>query len=198
MSKYRVLSFDGGGVRGIITVRLMQRLAEMPEFKNWYTQAKFYAGTSTGGLIALGLANGIKLETIFNLYYDKSKNIFDDSWYDDVKDVGQVLGAQYSSENLEKELIKKFGTDLTLSQLGKRVLITTFDLDQSDAPSRKYDSPPDDGKPAPQMWKPKIFHNFPGKDQDRKVPVYKVAMFTTAAPSYFPSRRAMWMVASLQ
>src|SRR4030043_1597481 len=63
----------------------------------------------------------------------------------------------------------------TLGKLKKRVLITTFDLDNESKDSFK------------RTWKPKLFHNFPGPDTDGKELVYKVGLYTSAAPTYFPS-----------
>ena len=88
---YRILSFDGGGVRGVIPAVVMQRLNEL-------------AGTSTGGLLALGLAYGLPPDTIRHLYESKGKAIFDDTWFDDLVDLGSVIGADYDIKNLECEL----------------------------------------------------------------------------------------------
>jgi hypothetical protein len=76
--------------------------------------------------------------------------------------------------HLERLLRGLFGTT-SLGQLPKRVLITTFDLDnQSD-------------EPALRTWKPKLFHNFPGDDSDAEQLAYKVGVYTSAAPTYFES-----------
>ena len=56
---YRVLSLDGGGIRGLITVILMQRLSKEPGLTDWLAPVDLIAGTSTGGLLAL--AAGIPL-----------------------------------------------------------------------------------------------------------------------------------------
>lgn len=189
MTTYRVLSFDGGGVRGIITVRLMMRLAAMPGLGGWHRRARFFAGTSTGGLIALGLARGLSLVRLFNLYKNKSAKIFDDSWLDNLFDVGQVIGAQYDNDQLEQELKKLVG-EASLKNLCPdkltRVLVTTFDLDQADDVSITNDELPGVKKNKPNKWKPKIFHNFPGNDTDGRLPAYKAGLYTSAAPTYFP------------
>ncbi|MBU1908477.1 MAG: patatin-like phospholipase family protein, partial [Verrucomicrobia bacterium] len=41
--------------------------------------------------------------------------------------------------------------------------------------------------PAERSWAPKFFHNLPGPDSDGAFPVWKVALYTSAAPTYFPS-----------
>ena len=57
MAKYRILSIDGGGVRGLLVTVLLQQLdGRLP---GWRDQVDLLAGTSTGGIIALGLAKGL-------------------------------------------------------------------------------------------------------------------------------------------
>jgi patatin-like phospholipase/acyl hydrolase len=53
MSTYRILSLDGGGIRGAFTARLIERLCDEVG-SAWYEKADLVAGTSTGGIIALG------------------------------------------------------------------------------------------------------------------------------------------------
>ena len=60
---YRILSCDGGGIRGVITAKLLQAL-EPSVLKN----IDLFAGTSTGSIIALGLASGVPIDTIVELY----------------------------------------------------------------------------------------------------------------------------------
>lgn len=172
MAKYRVLSLDGGGLRGLITVRLLQQLAGSPSIDGWLDKVDLVAGTSTGGIIALGLAAGHSLETMGKLYLERGAAIFDDSLLDDVLDLGQLVGAQYSSRALRRELRGIFG-DRTLRGLRRKVAIPAFDLDYRG----------EDGR----YWKPKIFHNFAGQGTDKDMAVARVALYTAAAPTYFPS-----------
>src|SRR5512135_383163 len=174
MSKFRILSLDGGGIRGIITAIVLQRLSADKSLTGWLDSVDLIAGTSTGGLLALGLAQGIDLQIIRDLYDKKGKEIFDDSWVDNLVDLGQILGAQYDNQNLERELKAIFG-QMTLAQLQKKVLITSFDMDNESADPNK------------RCWKPKLFHNFPGTDSDGAELVYKVGLYTSAAPTYFPT-----------
>jgi patatin-like phospholipase/acyl hydrolase len=59
--------------------------------------------------------------------------------------------------------------------LNKRVFIPAFDLDNEN---------PDASR---RSWSPKFYHNFPGEDSDGEQLAYKVALYTSAAPTYFPS-----------
>ena len=56
MAKYRILCLDGGGLRGLITARLLARLNAHPQVAGWLSTVDLFAGTSTGGILALGLA----------------------------------------------------------------------------------------------------------------------------------------------
>lgn len=178
MAPYRVLSIDGGGIRGIVTVVLLQKLAAEPSLAGWLDKVDLIAGTSTGGLIALGLAKGLNLSTIRSLYVTKGKKIFDDTWLESVVDLGKIVGADYDTKGLESELKKMLG-DTTLASLKKRVLITSFDLDNGDDPKRTPGSA--------RTWKPKLFHNYPGTNSDGDSLAWKVGLYTAAAPTYFPS-----------
>lgn len=169
---YRILSFDGGGIRGVYTATLLARIAE--RVPNIAARTDLFAGTSTGSLIALGLAAGLTPQRLQSTYVQQGKDVFDDSWFDDIKDLGQIIGAQYSSKNLKKILTGLFG-ERRLGALSKNVIIPSFDLD----------APPKDGRP--RTWKPKFFHNFPGPDSDSGELLVDVAMRSAAAPTYFPA-----------
>lgn len=172
---YKILSLDGGGLRGLITVHILQRLNETPDIAGWLDEVDLVVGTSTGGILALGIAAGFKPEIIGKLYRDKGPQIFDDKLWDNIRFLGNILGAEYSNAVLRSELKHILG-NLTLAQLQKKVAITAFDLDNEDR------------VPISRTWKPKIFHNFLGadfKDGDRLVA--DIAAYTCAAPTYFPS-----------
>jgi uncharacterized protein len=133
-----------------------------------------YAGTSTGGILALGLAAGRTPEQARALYEVQGRVVFGDSPLDNLHDAGHAIGAQYSTGPLKQVLTAEFG-DMRLGDLPHKVLISAFDLDNG----------PD--HPAPlRSWKPKFFHNYPGPDSDANERVVDVALRTSAAPSYFP------------
>jgi patatin-like phospholipase/acyl hydrolase len=161
---------DGGGIRGLLTTVILHRLqAALP---GWLEQVDLLAGTSTGGIIALGLAYGLTPLTLRNLYYEKGPHIFADTALDDIADVGRLLGAEYDIEPLEAALHEIVG-DTRLDELPRKVLISAFDLDN-------------EGPEGARHWKAKFFHNFPGSDSDGARLAYQVALYTSAAPTYFP------------
>ena len=172
MASYHILCLDGGGIRGLYTGILLRRLAE--QFPPFLQSIDLFAGTSTGGILALALAAGIDLGTIIDLYRSRGPDIFDRSWRRRLRNLHGLAGAEYDNQGLHDALAEVFG-QRHLSDLPKRVLIPTFLLDTgADAA---------DGR----TWKPKFFHNYPGSDSDGAELVIEVAMRTSAAPTYFPS-----------
>jgi hypothetical protein len=116
------------------------------------------------------LAAGFEPPAIRELYEQRARHVFADSIWDDIRDLGKIFGSDYDVDNLRDEAHTVFG-DRTLGQLSKRVLVTAFDLDNED--------------PDARTWKPKIFHNFEGPDSDGAQLAYKVATYTSAAPTFF-------------
>lgn len=171
MPRYRILSCDGGGIAGVLTLVIIERILQ--EFPDFLTKVDLFAGTSTGGIIALGLANGMHPRDIRLLYEQKGALIFRDTWLDDAMDLGNMIGANYDNRGLEHELRKIFG-DTPLGAIPKAVLVPAFDLDNAS---------PD---PQRRSWQAKFFSNMGGVYGDQEVPAYKVGMYTSAAPTYFP------------
>ena len=60
---YKILACDGGGIFGVITAKLLQSLD-----RSVLDNIDLFAGNSTGSIIALGLASGVSIDTIFDLY----------------------------------------------------------------------------------------------------------------------------------
>jgi len=169
MSTYRILTFDGGGIRGVYTAVLLQRLAaQVPGFLD---RAHLLAGTSTGGILALGLASGMTADQLVKLYQNNGRQIFARSVFREIGDLGDLIGAKYDNANLEKILGQVFGNRTLDDLLPRHVLISSFDLDTLS---------------KPRTWNPKFFHNFAGDDSDGGEKVVNVALRTSAAPTYFP------------
>ena len=167
---YLVVSLDGGGIRGCFTAQILKRLSEAAPL--FLDRIRLVAGTSTGGILALGLAAGLTPDQLVALYRDRAGEIFYDTLLDDLLDLGGLTGADYGSRGLGRVAHETFGAK-SLGDLGKRVLISSFDLDA--------------GSGANRGWKPKFFHNYPGPDSDSHWLARDVALATSAAPTYFPT-----------
>jgi uncharacterized protein len=168
---FRILSFDGGGVRGVLSARLAERLEARES--GFLASFDLLAGTSTGGLIAAGLASGRTPGEIVGLFRERAAEVFDDSWLDDLRDLGKLTGADYATAPL-KRILRQWFARSTLGDLKKPLMVPAFDLDATD-------------EAGIRRWKPKYFHNFPGPDSDAGESVVDVLLRACAAPTYFPS-----------
>lgn len=167
MSTFRIISFDGGGIRGLVSLGILRRLQQ--DHQLLLEEADMFSGTSTGGIIALGLASGLNVDYLINMYLENGGKIFSRRWSHALG----LFGAKYTHRRLKQILVQTFAK-MKLGDLKKKVLVPTFDLDnENDMGIRR--------------WKPKFFHNFDCPDADLEVPVWQVAMYTSAAPTYFKS-----------
>jgi uncharacterized protein len=111
---FKILSIDGGGIRGIYAAKFLAEMefqlgkeGKKTELNNYFD---LICGTSTGGIIALGLALGMSSDEIHSLYKDNASNIFG-------RKKGKLLSLFYSSyqsnflSDLLKERFSKFSED---------------------------------------------------------------------------------------
>jgi patatin-like phospholipase/acyl hydrolase len=165
---YNILSLDGGGVKGIFTIQLLAKLVE--QCPNLLDDVDLISGASTGAILALALAFGTEPIKVLEFYKASLPRVFKDSYWDNIVDLGNLIGAQYDYANLKSVLKGHFGYT-TLGDLQKKVLIPTLDLDNE--------------SPEFRTWKPKFYNSFQAEDLSQLV--VDVAIKSAAAPSYFPT-----------
>jgi len=111
----KILSIDGGGIRGLLPALV---LAEF-ESQTGRPIAKSFdliAGTSTGGILALGLAAGIPAMRLAEFYLERGPAIFSRSLKKRIESVGGLTDEMYGAGELEIALVDLFG-DRTLSSV---------------------------------------------------------------------------------
>jgi patatin-like phospholipase/acyl hydrolase len=172
MGYFNILSLDGGGIRGLLSCKLLERLERL--YPGYLEKVNLFAGTSTGGILALGLAAGLSPAEIGDLYQKDGTKIFSKNIWDKVGDIDRFYYADYKNNALEEALKNKFG-GLRLGDLKKKVLISSFRLDSGSVT-----------KMGVRSWKPKFFQNFDDDPSDCDQTVVDVALRTSAAPTYFP------------
>ncbi len=122
MKRYRILTFDGGGIRGALTTRLLKRINK--RLSGIFNNSDLYAGTSTGALIALGLAAGLSVQDLEDLYsVETSKAIFRPY-------SSGLLSPRYNIYRFKKIIQSIFPSDLRLNDLNYRVIIPVFKVDE--------------------------------------------------------------------
>jgi predicted acylesterase/phospholipase RssA len=173
---FKILSCDGGGIRGLITALLIQDLDTRSQI---ISKADGFAGTSTGGLLALALANGVPIANIVNMYKTQGAEIFkENSWWSAQKNTLEdgtmaltgpgILVCQYVSSGLENVATQLLG-DQKLSSMSRFVAVNSARLSDPDVNS----------------WVPSTLSN--GKSNAyRDVALVDAALATSAAPTYFP------------
>src|SRR5258708_31874936 len=104
----RILSIDGGGIRGIIPARLLQRIEESIG-EPASTLFHLIAGTSTGGILGCGLAIGKSAREVAELYADRGGDIFYRSLWEDVTTIEGLSNPDYDPGALEDLLGQGIG-----------------------------------------------------------------------------------------
>jgi hypothetical protein len=174
---YRILSIDGGGVKGVFSLRILERL--VAKFPHLLDDVDLIAGTSTGGLIALMLAHGYTPSQALEIYRHNIPIIFQTNvlrrnapFLPTYADTGRLEVFQYYFDNL------------CLGDLGKYIIITAFRLDGGPEAHGKATFYPSGS------WRPAIMSNLPIASgmvpPDNNLKCVAAAMRTTSAPTYFP------------
>lgn len=169
--RYRILALDGGGIRGIITAVWLDRLEETLEGPV-REHVDLIAGTSTGGILACALANGIPAAKIIQMYRYHGREIFpapaSRMWNRVTRVFTQGISApKYDDIGLERVLRRQFG-DTTFGDLPRKptVLITSYNTLTREAVVFKNTS--------------KDFANLA---------LWEIAKASSSAPTYFPAHK---------
>ena len=121
----RILSIDGGGIRGIIPARILQRIEEATG-KRARDLFHMIAGTSTGGIIGCGLTIGKTAHQMGDLYAAQGGEIFHRSLWERVTTVDGLSNPDYDPRPLELVLYRELG-DIWLSQTsGAELLVPSY------------------------------------------------------------------------
>jgi patatin-like phospholipase/acyl hydrolase len=169
--RYRILSIDGGGIRGIIPAVVLAEL-ERQSGKQTHELFDMFAGTSTGGILTLALALPGRgkaarwsAREVVGLYLEHGPEIFDRSLWHRIRSVGSILDEKYPATGLESVLKRYFG-QTKLSKALVEVLVTAYELEGRDA----------------FFFKRRKALATPDEDD---FPMWQVARATAAAPTYF-------------
>jgi uncharacterized protein len=102
------LSINGGGIRGIIPASVLAAL-EQQTGKLTRDLFSYVAGTSTGALMAAGIAAGIPASELVTVYTTQTKHVFTPTGL--IADAKRIAdGYMYDPKNLQKVLTKVFGS----------------------------------------------------------------------------------------
>jgi uncharacterized protein len=165
LKTFKVLSIDGGGIKGLYSARILEHFE-----KKFDCRISDYfdliCGTSTGGLIALGLSLNIPAKDISSLYYDKGKKIFPKR-HKAISFLKQCLGSKYNNSDLKIILEEMFGTKV-IADSRCLLCIPAFSITDGRPFIFKYD------------------HQEGDLCRDNNTKYVDIALATSAAPTYLP------------
>ncbi len=179
MSKIRILSIDGGGIRGVLPGTILNYIErKLQEKKGAGVKLSEYfdmiAGTSTGGILTcLYLVPDetgkpkYSASKALDIYLKKGGEIFDVGFRKKIMSIGGLSDEKYSEKALEKQLAEYF-KDTKLSELLKPCLVPAYDIEKREA---------------------KFFTSHDAESDLYDYFVKDVARSTSAAPTYFEPAR---------
>lgn len=165
---FQILSLDGGGIRGVFAAAFLSKIEEHLQCEV-ARHFDLVTGTSTGGIIALGLGLGLRPSDIVEFYQEHGPKIFPaipgvPRWLNP-RAATQLVRRKFSNQPLADALQSAFN-DQPLGASRKRLVIPAFNLQER----------------SHKLFKTAHHERFTG---DYKRPAWKVAMATAAAPTYF-------------
>jgi patatin-like phospholipase/acyl hydrolase len=173
-----ILSLDGGGIRGALTLGYLKKIETILQEKNGkdYLLCDHFdliGGTSTGSIIAAGLATGKTVDDITKLYMDLGGKIFGKkrNWWNPLE-TWKFLKAEYDYIVLEKSLKETFG-DITL---GSDKIKTGLCIVAKRADTNSV-------WPFINHPQGKFYNTSIGKNKN--IPLWQAVRASSAAPTYF-------------
>lgn len=176
----RILSIDGGGIRGILPGQILISLEEKLKNKSGDPNARIgdyfdlVAGTSTGAILSAAYVcpgeDGrpkFSAQEAVNFYLEDGDEIFDVGFWRSIGTLGGINDEKYSASELERVLKTAFG-DIKLSELLKPTCLVSYDV------KRRL---------------PIIFKQHTAKEKKRDFLVRDLLRGSTAAPTYFEAAR---------
>jgi len=125
---FKILAIDGGGIRGIFAAQILKRIKDELKIE-FHKEFNLIAGTSTGSIVAGGLAIDYPIESIVSLYKNEGEKIFQRNYSDRLNwwNWKALLASKYDSAYLKKTLNGIF-KDATLSQTKAKLIIPASDI----------------------------------------------------------------------
>jgi patatin-like phospholipase/acyl hydrolase len=165
---YRILAIDGGGIRGIIPAKWLEHLEQRlggPIAKHF----ELIAGTSTGSILAAGLAAKIPASRLVALYEEHGEKIFPPRGFSRKVTLWDLFSKpKYDEEPLAEVLRTHFdrpgGQPILLGELATDCVVVTYDV-LSRSPRLL------------QSWLPEY----------AAIPVWEACKASSSAPTYFPA-----------
>lgn len=164
-AQLQILALDGGGLKGLFAAAV---LADWERDRGISVRDHFdlIVGTSTGGLVAVGLGAGMTPDEIVDFYVQKGRDIFPRS---PLSGARKLWKAKHRSDPLKSALQEILG-DRLLGHSKSRLVIPSYSLDED------------------EVYLFKTPHH-PELRRDWRESMVDVGLATSAAPTYLPAAR---------
>ncbi len=175
MKKIRILSLDGGGIRGILPATILNYLEQELRSREGNEVRlgdyfDLFVGTSTGGILSIlynipdkNLRPKISAEKALHLYVKEGFRIFNLDLFKRLSSMAGLIDEKYDAHSLT-ELMNEYCGDLMLRDLLKPTMVTAYDFRNRSA---------------------KFFTSADAHDKVKNFYLRDVARATSAAPTYF-------------
>ena len=164
----KMLALDGGGIRGVLTLSILKAIEAQLQQPLW-KYFDYIAGTSTGAIIAAGLARGMSVDELITFYRNTGTAMFQRTRF------LERFNSLYRDGPLQQQLKQVFGeaTDLKPEHLKTLLLVVTRNVTTD--------------SPWPISSNPEARYNLLARaDCNLCIPLWKLVRASTAAPIYFP------------
>ena len=174
----RIMSFDGGGIRGVFSLQIAARIEQIFRQAHGLSDlvladvVEFFAGTSTGAIIAAFLAWGYPVAEIERLFLSYAKQMFSRQWF------WRRIRAKYQEHGVAELFRENFREDDgSPALLGSGKLKGLLLVVVANATT---------GSPWPITNNPRAKYNDKARDDcNLNIPLWQLLRASTAAPTYF-------------
>lgn len=168
---FQILCLSGGGFRGLYSATLLEMLEKKAE-KPLSEVFDLIAGTSIGGILAIGLAAGVKASHLREAFEQNAESIF--PRFHTVKGIRiprlktGILKGRYPQEGLKAAIESMFSSAgaVSIQDLKTKIVVSSVDVTDN---------------------APRVFTS--GEQNSPSTLLVDIALATSAAPSYFPEHK---------
>ena len=179
---HKLLALDGGGIRGIIPLKVLVRMEQMLKESlgadGSFRLCQFFdyiAGTSTGAIIAAGLSLGMTAQELLDFYIEVGPQMFEPRF------VLERANSLYKGDPLRTKLEEIFGQKTTLAPNHLKCLLLAVTRNHT------TDSPwPISSNPLGK------YNDTTRPDCNLQIPIWNIVRASTAAPVFFPPEKIVW------
>ena len=182
--RHRLLAIDGGGIRGVVALEVLAELENQlrtasgagSEFR-LCDYFDYVAGTSTGAVVAAGIARGLSAQQLLEFYTEFGPRVFKFGLHKSLLNLISFL----DDDAIETEIKNLIGEEATLEPENLRCLMLAVTNNRT-----THSLWPISSNPMAQ------FNDLSLADCNLRIPLWRIVRASTAAPMVFPPEVIQW------